>query len=118
MINRQHITLDVQVTNLTYTWKSNFQRLPPNKIYELVIDYPLSNPAVYKIKTGKNGMGLVTLLGKIGKLYQRVYALEDRRISAGKEGLYGIWGHDMDDLAIEGININHKKKIITLDVGS
>lgn len=111
--NKEDITINISVTNLAESiWKGDLQKLPAKKIYELVIDYPLSNPAIFKINTGKTGMGLIALLSKIGKLYQQTYDVEDAN------GRYGIYGHDIDDLAIEGITVDHKKKRITLSVGS
>ena len=118
-INKQSISVDVQVLNLAAgNWKGNFDKLPANKIYELVIDYPLTHPAVYKIKTGKKGLGLVALFGKIGKLYQRTYDKEDATLETEDGGCYGIWGHSIGHLAIEGINVDHKRRLITLNVGS
>lgn len=106
--DRQSIRVDVQVEMLD-CFKGDLQQLPPNQTFELVIDYPVSTPAVYKIKTGKRGMGLGRLLRKIGEAYRRVYKAEAK---------YGVWGHYITDLAIEGINVNYKTKRITLDVGS
>lgn len=54
-------------------------------------------------------MGLGKLLQKIGEAYRKVYEEEDK---------YGVWGHYITDLAIEGIKVNYKTKKITLDVGS
>lgn len=118
--NSENMTLDIPVTYLIdATWKGEFQKLPPNRTYELTIDYPLSNPATYKIKTGKKGMGLIKLLKAIGKAYERTYAREDRTLKSEEEGgVYGIWGHDIGDLALEGISINHKTRKIRLDIGS
>ncbi len=109
---RQSITVHIPVTMLASLWKGDFRKLPANKIYELIIDYPLYKPAVYKIKTGKNGMGLVQLLGRIGKLYQKTYDRED------DTGIYEIHGHDIDDLNLSGICVDHKSKKITLSVDS
>lgn len=110
--NTQSIDLSVRITDLEEYWKGDFQKLPANSTYELVIDYPLSFPAHYKINTGKNGMGLMALLRKIGKLYQKTYDL-DSKCSA-----YNIYGHDIGDLNLAGIRVNHKTKTIKLDVDS
>lgn len=111
-INKQNITIFIPVANLSAQWKGDFQKLPPNKTYTLVIDYPLSNNAQYKINTGKHGIGLVALLSKIGKFYQKTYDMDDF------DGRYGIMGHDIEDLSLEGIHINHKLKRISLSIGS
>lgn len=109
MNKTQKITLFIPVENLTAKWNGQFEKLPPNKIYEIVIDYPIDKPFVRKINTGKFGMSLFSLLRRIGKYYQSIYNCEEK---------YGVWGHEITDLIIEGININHKKKLITLDIGS
>jgi len=81
----------------------------PNIIYTLTISYPLDNPKTYQIKSGKNGITFETLIEKICALYSEVYALPT---------LYGIWGHSINDLYIECISVNHKKKTIILGMGS
>ena len=115
----QSISLFVPIIYLLGIWKKEFQELPPNQSFQLTIDYPLSKPAVYKINTGKKGMGLSRLLKTIGKKYQQTYDREDATTKDKEEGgCYGIYGHAMSDLAIEGIQVNYKKKTIKLDVGS
>lgn len=109
MTHINDVTIFIPVTNLDGFWKGSFKDLPPNKIYELIIDYPLSVKAKFKIHTGKNGLGLIKLLGIIGKKYIHIY--ENPR-------QYGIWGHVIDDLQLEGITVNHKKKTIELSMGS
>jgi len=114
MKNKQSLTVFIPVTNLSAIWKGDFNRLPANSTYQLIIDYPLTHPVTYNIKTGKNGMGLISLLSKIGKLYEKTYQDDDD--SDGEK--HGIWGHDIGDLSLEGIDINHNRKTITLAVGS
>lgn len=105
----QNINIDIPVTNLTNIWKGEFKKLPANKIFELIVDYPLDNDAKFQIRTGKSGMGLVKLLQEIGKAYSHVYNNEEK---------YGVYGHDIYDLALEGIRVDMKKQTIKLDVGS
>src|ERR1700722_833080 len=105
---KQHIKCDVQVEMLGW-WNNDLLQLPPNQTFELIIDYPVSTNAVYKIHTGKSGIGLCKLLKKIGEAYRKVYAAEKK---------YGVWGHYITDLVIEGITVDFKKKKIRLDVGS
>ena len=83
--------------------------LPPNETYELLINYPLTTSLKYPIETGKEGMGLAPLFREIGKAYQKAYDDSDE---------YGIWGHDMGDLILASISVDHNKKIITLGVDS
>ncbi len=95
--------------------------LPRNQEYELTIDYPVSNPFRAKIRTGKNGLGFAGLMTKIVKAYQRMYDQEDRDMRRKGDdcaGRWGIWGHDIGDLAISGVRINHNKRTISLYVSS
>lgn len=109
MLKNQSVTLFIPVTNLDAIWKGDTSSLPPNKTYTLTIDYPLDKPAKFKISTGKNGLSFLSLLKRIGSLYKKVYENEDK---------YGVWGHVIDDLQLEGIDINHKKNTIDLYIGS
>ena len=83
--------------------------LHPNKTYSLTIDYPLDVPLVVSIETGPEGMGFSQLLNKIGKSYKKAYENDD---------VHGIWGHDIGDLVLESVSVNHENKKITLFVGS
>lgn len=114
--NKESVTLDIKVADITASiWKGDLQKLPANKTYQLIIDYPLDKPAIYKIHTSKTGMGMLALISKIGKLYEKTYEDEDATEDGGR---YGIWGHSIEDLCLEGITVDHKKKRITLSIGS
>jgi hypothetical protein len=112
--NKQSVNVHIPVTMLTSNWGGNFEKLPPNKTYELLIDYPLDNPAKFKIKTGKKGIVLTDLLALIGKFYEKVYETDD---NDGGE-TYGIYGHSIDDLNLGRIYVDHNKMLITLGVNS
>lgn len=103
----KNISCNISVSSLTYFKGDLF--LPPDEVFVLRIDYPLSKAAEFQIKTGAKGMGLGGLLAEIGRAYNKVY---------GKEDEYGVWGHEMNDLAIEGITVDFTKKTIKLSVGS
>lgn len=93
--------------------------LPPNKLYTLVIDYPLSNPYHKSVCTGGRGIKTNQLIGIIVKAYRHIYDVEDRQDKKGmEETTYGVWGHDIDDLVLCRISVNHKKRTITLGVDS
>ena len=84
-------------------------RLKPNTDYKLIIDYPLSCKAEFIIKCDGKGLDLQGLVKKIINSYYEIYENEKK---------YGIWGHDIVDLYLEGITVDHSKKIIILDMGS
>lgn len=95
---------------LSSIWKGNFDKLPANCIYNLIIDYPLEEPVIIPIKTGKFGMGLFKFLKKIGAAYEKIY--DDNK------GQFKVYGHDIYDLNLSGISVNHKTKKIKLSVDS
>lgn len=86
--------------------------LPPNKTFSLTIDYPLARSAKFNISTGKNGLTTIGLINKIVKCYKKVYYKED------ENGTYGIWGHDIGDLSLQGIDVDLKNNKISIHVGS
>jgi hypothetical protein len=108
MKNIQTVQTSLKVEDIQYWGSGDFQ-LPPNEIYTLVIDYPFDCERRYQIKTGK-GMGLAGVFKHIGKAYEKTYA-------DANKGNNGYW-HGIEDLHLEEIKVNHKKKLITLSVGS
>lgn len=110
-MKNQNITIFIPVSQLSTSWKGDFQKLPPNKTFDLVLDYPFGGTRVhhFPIKTGKKGMGLIALLGRIGKAYEKIYEDPEKN---------GVFGHDIYDLQLEGIRVNYKTKKINLDIGS
>lgn len=83
--------------------------LPKNKTYTLAIDYPTNKEYIFQIKTGVKGLTEKALIDKIRKTYEKVYNAPQT---------YGVWGHDISDLWIESIAVDHKKKTIDLGMGS
>lgn len=92
----------------------------------IVLDYPLTNP--YKMAVdGVKTVG--ELMWLIGQAYLAVYETEDRTasmveawedpniVNRGKSnGYYGVWGHSMDELVLEEIEIKDGK--IEVFIGS
>ena len=78
------------------------------------VDYPLNNPAVFELA------GPVTVkafISFVAQTYQRIYREEQETstVEAGlvpgmlnrnhTDGRYGIWGHVLGDLYLEGANL-------------
>lgn len=94
------------------------------QVVDLTIDYPLENVITVELRSDKkNGFTRAELILKISAEYKRIYREEE--ISAKEktipieeregvvnrnttDGKYGIWGHDLGDLALSEI-IVHKK---------
>jgi hypothetical protein len=108
---KSKINLDIQLTTCQYWGRDSDVNLLPNETYTLLIDYPFNKPGYYKIKTGKTGMGIGGLLGKIYDCYIKQYD------AAKTDKEQGYW-HGIGDLAIEGIEVDHTRKEIKLSVGS
>lgn len=105
---KQFISLSIPIKEHDIA-KYLFKDLPPNQQYSLVIDYPLTNGASFKINTGKKGMSLTDLVRRIKKTYCKIYDGPNK---------YAIWGHRIEDLYLEKIIINHKKRTVMLEMGS
>ncbi len=108
--------------------------LKPNRKYIMIIDYPLSVPYKEEISTGKNGMKISEVIDLGVKAYHKIYN-EERKSSSLKEesiqkrtkgksllinraetnGRYGIWGHDLSDLAIVGVSVVGNKIYFSVD---
>lgn len=111
MSKKQEEFIDVNVRLIEDDKKNKFKGLPPNSVYELQIDYPVSHTVNFNIKVGPNGMGLDMLLKKIRKCYSEVYK---KSVQAKNIKLY----HKITDLFIEGICVDHKNKLILLNMGT
>ena len=104
----QSISLSEHISDIENTIPNEDIFLPPNKTFKLLINYPCKGK-LFNINTGKNGMGSLKLIRKIGIYYKEIY--KDPKGN-------GVWGHDIGDLFLEGIEVNFEKKLITLHVGS
>ena len=94
--------------NIGYRFKHlNKLFVAQNESVILIIDYPLHDPFIKKLNGGKLGLTAADLVDEIIKSYQKIYQ---------NLGKYGVWGHDMEDLVIEGINRTGNK--IYLSIGS
>jgi hypothetical protein len=101
----------------------------------LFIDYPLSIP--YKaVITASNGFSRNQLINEISQHYYKVYTEEENTATIKTipierrktlynrnqtNGKYGIWGHDIADLALTGIRVYKSANgelILVLDVDS
>jgi hypothetical protein len=76
----------------------------------LVISYPLAVVAKFKIKS-KTGFTMIQLVKHICRAYKKIYNNDEK---------YGIWGHDIGDLVVEGVRIRRRKGVtyVIPDVGS
>lgn len=86
----------------------------------LIIDYPLNNPATFKLKGKEEGFTKKQLIFEISKKYHEIYNTEENTATTKttpiekREGLinrnetngkYGIWGHDIGDLDLSSIEV-------------
>lgn len=83
--------------------------LPPNQVFELTINYPIEKPVIFKVKTRTRGMNTNDLCSRIVECYIVIYNNCEK---------YGVWGHSIGELFLEGVAINHETKQISIDMGS
>lgn len=106
----EKVSCSFEVSRLEYQDGKDFY-IKPGEKYELLIDYPFGIPKKFPVKSPSTGLTLARLLPFIRKAYTKMYA------DADKDDDQSYW-HGVEDLAIEGITVDHKKKLITLEVGS
>lgn len=82
--------------------------LVPGMTLSLEINYPLSVPSSINIEVTED-TSVSTIISRIADKYRRIY-------KNPKE--YGIWGHGLGDLWIEGLTLDTDAKKINLYVGS
>lgn len=90
----------------------------------LIIDYPLNNPAIIEIKN-PNGFTRKDLILIISEKYKEIYQEEETTAKTKTipleqrtglinrnqtDGKYGIWGHDISDLGLSGIELYQNKE--------
>lgn len=101
--------------------------MTPLKTLRIEFDYPLSNPVTFTFKK-PNGFTRLDLFRAVYDGYTAIYAAEDaacrETVNDSSHGImqtsdspYGIWGHDMGDLAIEEIKIRDDGRV-ELSIGS
>ena len=120
MAKKQTANCNIEIDTWDFSGSELF--LPPNEIYVLKIDYPLSCAVEINIKTGKKGLGFAGIINKIVKSYKEIYKEEEDWDSlhgdCDYDSPYGIGLHGIGDLAISGICVDHKKKNINLYISS
>lgn len=82
------------------------------KTIAIEFDYPIHTPVVFSYSR-KGGWTLGQVIQKVIDGYEKIYE---------SDYLYGIWGHNIGDLVLEGLTITYPKMgqgpLVRLDVGS
>ncbi len=91
-----------------------------NKKVTILIDYPLNNPVRFDLISKKEGFSRKHLAVEISRKYHSLYIEEEETASVKTippeqrktminrnetNGKYGIWGHDLGDLALRAIEV-------------
>ena len=90
--------------------------------------YPLENKVSFEYHN-KGGFTRLDLFRCIYEGYKDIYEAEEKEVGdpgtyrmlynrKQSKGKYGIWGHYMNDLRIEGIIYDSKERFIELSIGS
>lgn len=104
----QSIKLDTHISDIVSSFPNEDICLPANKVFQLLINYPCKS-RFFTIVSGKKGLKSFGLIRKIGEAYKEIY--KDPKGN-------GVWGHDIGDLFLEGIEIDFENYLIKLKVGS
>lgn len=88
----------------------------------LVLNYPLNMDVTLPLRGSQHGkITRIELLGLIHDAMQGIYEQEDEALEAGQgEPPFGIYGHGIDDLAVEAIHVHEHegKTYVYPDLGS
>ena len=107
----------------------------PQQSTSIEFNYPFSGTFTFEFKADTSeGFTLEHLIDSICRKYKEMYDEEnstvqvstiDERLARGglinreeTNGKFGIWGHDLYDLYLEGIRYDLSKNIVRLSVGS
>lgn len=89
-------------------------RLPVSRRKTLVVelDYPLGATFSFPIRRAANTKCFTrrSLVSAVQKLYRKIYW-------KGNQDKYGVWGHALEDLHLEGISIS-PEGVVRVEVGS
>lgn len=90
--------------------KNSLDIVTKKKKIEIAFDYPISHTVIFTFTSrNKKGWTRRALYKAIVKGYRMIYR---------SPVTYGIWGHDMQDLAIECVHRNRIGNKFTLSIGS
>ncbi|AOW02525.1 hypothetical protein LXG23DRAFT_49482 [Yarrowia lipolytica] len=120
---------EIVLTNEEIIMDESEQNKP--KYVTLILDYPLDDDYEFKIyPDDKRGFTRGHLIREIKRHYDRVYAEEEETstVPVGNipgmmnrvttDGNYGVWGHDLSDLALHTVSYNSQKNLFWLGVDS
>jgi hypothetical protein len=74
-----------------------------------LIAYPVANPVLFTFEIGGIYWSVWQICCAFADQFQRIYEHPER---------FGVWGHDLTDLCIEGLTYYPKERLIAADVGS
>jgi hypothetical protein len=94
------------------TDKQGWSRFKPEGLPSSVrglIHYPLAGPVLFPIETGPEPWSVWDICCKFAGQYMRIYEHAER---------YGVWGHGLSDLWIEGMTYYPDHRLIEVHMGS
>lgn len=119
-------SIDATVDGTTLGMVKPREVVIPHKEITIKYDYPLDGTFKFTHESrSKRGWTRVAVFKAIQSDYRKMYATEEdpghlpgMLNRAASEGPYGIWGHDIGDLVIEGVSYNPKTHMVSLSIGS
>lgn len=108
MEGKEKIDCFISITDLAALSSGSSIKIPPNETYRLTINYPVKEERTFPIEGGEFGLLLLDLFAEIEICYWKVF----------EEQPFNTINHGIEDLTLEGMEINHDEKTIGLSVGS
>jgi hypothetical protein len=87
----------------------NLEDVEQPQVVRGLVDYPVERPVLFSIEVGPKPWYLWDLLTAFSDQYARIYEDPAR---------FQVWGHDLDDLWIEGLSYYPEKRLIYPTIGS
>jgi hypothetical protein len=84
-----------------------------NTTYKIIFNYPLARDFEFTFVTTDNRYTHFDVADFVVNIYKNVIYKDEKSCEE-----YGVWGHDLRDLVLEGIEIDNNNNIIKLLVGS
>lgn len=120
-----------------YEWEDMEEIVIPYPKTTIVFSYPLKSEFRFEFQSDNpDGFTRKNLVDSICRKYREIYdeenasltvsppTVEERMNKGGlinrekTDGTYGIWGHDLGDLVLEGIRFYPKENVVLLSIGS
>lgn len=106
--------------------------VPKNNTIRILFDYPFRNGKIFEYKSPRAEGGFTrrelvyTIIGRYKKMYAEEAAsmttnVDNRGMLMNRpasNGVWGIWGHDFEDLSLDSMDWNQERSLWELSISS